>query len=121
MPKDAICKMPGSVALAGVDRPLRGSVCIAFCAALLVSCQETPPTQQGADLILENARVYTVNEAEPWAETVAIKDKRIVYVGSADGACSKPVLPKAWLYAYRGTVKDKFLNTSTQIFTRLSF
>ncbi|HUD30108.1 MAG TPA: amidohydrolase [Novosphingobium sp.] len=35
-----------------------------------------------ADLILTNARVYTVDTAKPWAEAVAIRDGRIVAVGS---------------------------------------
>ena len=35
-----------------------------------------------ADLILFNARVYTVDAARPWAEAVAIRGSRIVAVGS---------------------------------------
>lgn len=35
-----------------------------------------------ADLILTNARVYTVEDRQPWAEAVAIKDGKIVAVGS---------------------------------------
>ena len=36
-----------------------------------------------ADLILSHARVYTVEEARPWAEAVAIRNGRILAVGSA--------------------------------------
>lgn len=36
-----------------------------------------------ADMILTNGRVYTVEDKQPWAEAVAIKDGRIVAVGSA--------------------------------------
>lgn len=36
-----------------------------------------------ADLILTNARVYTVEDKQPWAEAVAIKDGKIVAVGSS--------------------------------------
>lgn len=50
-----------------------------------MGCQETALSQEGADLILENARIYTVDEAQPWAEAVAIKDGHIVYVGAASG------------------------------------
>ena len=39
--------------------------------------------QAGADMILTNARVYTVEDKQPWAEAVAIKDGKIVAVGSA--------------------------------------
>ncbi|MCB8943213.1 MAG: amidohydrolase [Ardenticatenaceae bacterium] len=36
-----------------------------------------------ADLIITNAQVYTVDEANPWAEAVAVRAGRIVFVGSA--------------------------------------
>ena len=35
-----------------------------------------------ADTILTNARIYTVEKKQPWAESVAIKDGKIVAVGS---------------------------------------
>lgn len=45
------------------------------------------------DLILHNARVYTVNEKQPWAQAIAIRKHRIMAVGTdaeilplADGA-----------------------------------
>lgn len=37
-----------------------------------------------ADLLLHNARIYTVDPAQPWAEAVACADGRIVAVGSTD-------------------------------------
>lgn len=36
----------------------------------------------GADLVLTDARVYTANTKEPWAEAVAVKGNKIVFVGS---------------------------------------
>jgi predicted amidohydrolase YtcJ len=36
-----------------------------------------------ADRIYTNARVYTVNKAQPWAEAVAVKDGKIMAVGSS--------------------------------------
>ncbi|PNU06925.1 amidohydrolase [Novosphingobium guangzhouense] len=36
-----------------------------------------------ADLIITNARIYTVDETHPWAEAVAIRDGRIIAVGTA--------------------------------------
>lgn len=39
-----------------------------------------------ADLVLINARIYTVNPAQEWASAVAISAGRIVYVGTDDGA-----------------------------------
>lgn len=48
-----------------------------------VTQQELPP---GADLLLTNARVYTLDAAAPWAEAVVVTDERIVYVGDAASA-----------------------------------
>ena len=39
-----------------------------------------------ANYVFTNAGVYTVNERQPWAEAVAVKDNKIVYVGAAAGA-----------------------------------
>ena len=44
---------------------------------------------QHATLIITNARVYTVDDANPHAEAVAVRGNRIVFVGKADDA-------KAW-------------------------
>lgn len=40
---------------------------------------------EGADTVVYG-RIYTSNEAQPWAEAMAIRDGRFVYVGSAAGA-----------------------------------
>jgi predicted amidohydrolase YtcJ len=40
---------------------------------------ERPPA---ADTVIINARIYTVNTAKPWAEAIAIRDGRILAVGS---------------------------------------
>ena len=37
-----------------------------------------------ADIVLTNARVYTVDAARPWADAVAVSGEEIVYVGSGD-------------------------------------
>ena len=44
------------------------------------------PAKPGADLLFTGAKVYTVNPNQPWAEAVAVKDGKIVYVGDATGA-----------------------------------
>ena len=38
--------------------------------------------QQSADVTYRNGRIYTVNETQPWAEAVAIKDGKFLVVGS---------------------------------------
>jgi predicted amidohydrolase YtcJ len=47
---------------------------------LLAACNNDSGTK--ADLVIENANVYTVNTAQPQAEAVAVKDGKIVFVGS---------------------------------------
>ena len=37
-----------------------------------------------ADTVLTNGVVYTVDESQPWVDTVAIKDGKFVYVGNAE-------------------------------------
>src|SRR5213594_3625168 len=39
------------------------------------------PRPPEADLVLRNAKVYTVNPAQPWAEAVAVRDGRILSTG----------------------------------------
>ena len=41
-----------------------------------------------ADTVYTNGRIYTVNDAQPWAEAVAIKDGRFIIVGSNDDVTS---------------------------------
>jgi len=56
--------------------------------ALTTSCQLTSciNTEERADLILTGAKIFTSNNQQPWAEAVAIKDGRFIYVGSEAGA-----------------------------------
>ena len=60
---------------------------LALIAVALAACGRTdaPPASPGADLLLTNGRVYTVDPERSWAEAVAITDGRIVYVGTAAG------------------------------------
>ena len=65
--------------------------CLAF-TALVGGLAACAPNDNGAidevaaDSILFNAEFYTVNEAQPWAEAIAIRDGRIVFVGDEAGA-----------------------------------
>jgi len=61
---------------------------------LLVGCtpNDRPATEtndaipvDAADTVYTNGKIYTVNEDQPWAEAVAIKDGRFVYVGNDAG------------------------------------
>jgi predicted amidohydrolase YtcJ len=64
---------------------------IAAGACLLIALAQAQ-TKTAADAIVLNGRIYTVNEKQPWAEAVAIRDAKIVAVGSA-----------AEIEAYRGS------------------
>lgn len=54
-----------------------------FIAALIVIASTTATNlPQAADTILVNGNIYTVNDKQPHAEAVAVKDGRIILVGS---------------------------------------
>lgn len=62
---------------------------IAFAAlcALAPGCGSEPQADPGAaELVIHNARLYTLDEAEPWAQALAIKQGRLIYVGGDAGA-----------------------------------
>ena len=46
----------------------------------------TRPAPPPADLIVTNARIYTVDENRPLAEAIAVRGGRVVFVGSTRGA-----------------------------------
>ena len=55
---------------------------VCFVAAVFATGCAQQPAGEIADTVYTNARIYTVNEAQPWAEAVAIKDGRFLVVGS---------------------------------------
>lgn len=63
---------------------------LAFSALLaLTSCQKSGSSASAgdaADTVFTGGNVYTLDDANPSAEAVAVKDGRIIYVGNADGA-----------------------------------
>ena len=46
------------------------------------SATESASSAEAADLVIKNAKVYTVNKNQPEAEALAVKDGRIIFVGS---------------------------------------
>ena len=46
------------------------------------ACKQQP--KETADTIYTNGKIYTVNEAQPWAEAVAIKDGKFIKVGASE-------------------------------------
>ena len=53
--------------------------------SLFIQCSSKENTSISADYLFTNAKVYTVNKNQPWAETVAVKNNKIVFVGSSSG------------------------------------
>ena len=51
-------------------------------AILLLSPLAAPAPEPAADLLLTGGRVWTADPARPWAEAVAVRDGRVVFVGS---------------------------------------
>ena len=64
---------------------MRPTVLLAL-AIILCGMISTGVMAQTADTVYTNGRIYTVNETQPWAEAVAIKDGKFIFVGSAEGA-----------------------------------
>jgi len=57
--------------------------CIAVLTFILLISTALALAETPADVIVLNARVYTVNPQQPWAEAIAIRGDKIVAVGSA--------------------------------------
>ncbi|WP_439882280.1 amidohydrolase [Pontibacter sp. MBLB2868] len=68
-------------------RALTATLCL--CSALLGSCTSSKPGAEAADLIVYNGQVYTVNSAFDKAEAFAVKDGKIVAVGTSEEIRSK--------------------------------
>ncbi len=55
---------------------------------LMVGCQKSNTNKNSetksniADKVFTNGKIYTVNEKQPWAEALAIKGNKIIFVGS---------------------------------------
>ena len=59
---------------------------LAYCVLLAACSQEADHVAEAtntADYVFTNGKVYTVNENQPWAEAVAIKNGQFLVVGSA--------------------------------------
>jgi predicted amidohydrolase YtcJ len=66
-------------------------------AALTTSCQPgknstneeiTGLGLENADLLITNAKIFTSNKRQPWAESLAVKNGKFIYVGDASGIAS---------------------------------
>jgi len=65
------------------------SLILLFSIVMMVGCAVTTEIvgtgEKSADTVLVNGQFYTVDDEKSWAESVAIEDGTIVYVGSMEG------------------------------------
>jgi predicted amidohydrolase YtcJ len=65
---------------------VRSVVALALISVSAVGCasnaQNVGNAPQSADIILTNARIYTVEDGQPWAKAIAIRDGKILAVGN---------------------------------------
>ena len=61
-------------------------IATSLCIVLLAACGDRTREDNAADVVFTNAKVYTLDAAQPWAEAVAVKGNEIVYVGDEVGA-----------------------------------
>ncbi len=65
----------------------KNSALLVLTGVVMISCAsvETAQRQESADMILSGAKIFTSNHQQPWAEAVAIRDGKFVYVGDSAG------------------------------------
>lgn len=68
---------------------------------LMVPLAAVPAAVPSAELLLTGGRVWTADPARPWAEAVAVRDGRVVFVGS-DAEAARWKGPKTRTIALRG-------------------
>jgi len=49
---------------------------------LLKGCMFVAKYQNNADLVINNAKIYTVDAVRSWAQALAVRENRIIYVGN---------------------------------------
>src|SRR5438874_1729369 len=65
-------------------RTLCRLLAIAIIISLCASLQAASPPSNAADTVILNARIYTVNPQQTWAEALAISGEKIIAVGSTN-------------------------------------
>lgn len=62
-----------------MNRSIRPALLLAVAAVPLLAQRSTPPS---ADLVVTNAKIYTVDDNHPFVSAMAVRDGRIQFVGS---------------------------------------
>ena len=61
---------------------MKARIFVAIAAVVALSACGQTVGDKAADTVYTNGRIYTVNDAQPWVEAVAIKDGAFIAVGS---------------------------------------
>ena len=61
-------------------------IIIAMVLSVVASCEKDTATAAYADHVFINAKAFTLDDAQPWAEAVAVRGDTIIYVGDSNGA-----------------------------------
>ncbi|HUG03815.1 MAG TPA: amidohydrolase [Steroidobacteraceae bacterium] len=67
-------------------RSIHRTIALGLAIAALAACGRGNGADDAADLALTGGRIYTVDADRSWAEAVAVRDGRIVFVGSNEDA-----------------------------------
>jgi predicted amidohydrolase YtcJ len=84
-----------------MTRPLRPSRLLAAALLALTAAGRSISAAEPADLVLRGGSVYSMDASRSWAEAVAVKDGRLVYVGSDRGVGAR-VGPRTKVVELRG-------------------
>ena len=63
-------------------------IIVAIGLSVVASCEKDTLTAAYADHVFINAKAFTLDDAQPWAEAVAVRGDTIIYVGDAQGAAT---------------------------------
>ncbi len=85
---------------------------LALALPVVAAAQQRPAP---ADLIVTNARIYTVDDAHPVAEALAVRAGRIAYVGSAREAASLRGASTRTLDAHGATIIPGMIDAHTHL------
>lgn len=65
---------------------MRLDVLLAITIIGFTGCSQAPDDTVAASVVFLKGKVYTLDTVRPWADAVAVRDDRIVYVGDNEGA-----------------------------------
>lgn len=68
-----------------LDRPFVMTILLASLLLLMSGCGKRP-SEDKADIVIMDARIFTLDDEQPWAEAAAVKDGRFVFVGDTAGS-----------------------------------